>query len=93
MDRTLEALFSSALARNASPGSDPSPEKFTLALLSLEILGLARSVLHNDGTQSWVATDELEWLVSRDYVALPTAGNPAISLGIACSSIEPVSAS
>ncbi len=70
MDRTLEALFSSALARNASPGSGPSPEKFTLALLSLEILGLARSVLNKDGTQSWVATDELEWLASRDYVSL-----------------------
>ncbi len=68
MDKTLEALFSSVMARKSSPGSDPSSEKFTLALLSLEILGLARSVLHNDGTRSWVATDELEWLPSRDYV-------------------------
>ncbi len=56
--------------------SDPNLDKFTLALLSLEILGLARSVLHNDGRRSWFATDELEWLTSRDYVSLLTAAVP-----------------
>jgi len=34
----------------------------------LEILGLARSVPNADGTRSWFATDELDWLASRDYV-------------------------
>ncbi len=70
MDKTLDALLSSAMARTASLGREPNLDKVTLALLSLEILGLARSVLHNDGSRSWVATDELEWLASRDYVAL-----------------------
>ncbi len=70
MDKTLDALFSSALARNASPGSDPSPEKFTLALLSLEILDLAKSVPQDDGWRSWRSTDGLEWLASREYVSL-----------------------
>ncbi len=69
MDKTLEALLSSAMARKASLVRDPNPDEFTLALLSLEILGLARSVLHSDGTRSWFATDELEWLASRDFVS------------------------
>ncbi len=73
IDRTLEALFSSAMARDALHVSDSSPE-ITLALLSLEILGFSRSVLHSDWSRSWVATDELEWLASRDYVALPAVG-------------------
>jgi hypothetical protein len=42
--------------------------EFVLALLILEIIGLARSIPHDDGTRSWVATDELEWLASPDYV-------------------------
>ncbi len=70
MDKTLEALLSRALAHKASLVSHPNLDKFTLALLSLEILGLVRSVLHSDGTRSWFATGELEWLVSRDYVSV-----------------------
>jgi hypothetical protein len=70
MDKTLDALLSSAMARKGELVSEPAPEKFAMALLSLEILGLARCVPNADGTQSWFATDELEWLASRDYVAL-----------------------
>ncbi len=69
MDKTLEALLSSAMARKTSLVRDPNPDEFILALLSLEILGLVRSVLHSDGTRSWFATDELEWIASRDYVS------------------------
>ena len=69
MDKTLKALFSGAIDRKAPLGKEPKPEEFALALLSLEILGLARSVPNADGTRSWFATDELEWLASRDYVS------------------------
>ncbi len=70
MDKTLEALLSSAMAGKASLVRDRNLDKFTLVLLSLEILGLARSLLHSDGTRSWFATDELGWLASRDYISV-----------------------
>jgi hypothetical protein len=69
VDKILEALLSAAADRQATLVTEPEFKEFALALLSLEILGLARSVMHNDGTRSWVATNELEWLASRDYVS------------------------
>jgi len=65
VDKILEALLSAAADRQATLVTEPEFKEFALALLSLEILGLAR---HNCGTRSWVATNELEWLASRDYV-------------------------
>ncbi len=38
MDKTLNALLSSAMARKAALVRDPSPDKFTLALLTSEIV-------------------------------------------------------
>jgi len=67
VDKILEALLSAAADRQATLVAEPEFKEFALALLSLEILGLARSVMQNDGTRSWVATNELEWLASRDY--------------------------
>ncbi len=70
MDKTLEALFSAAANRSATRPSEPNLEQFELTLRTLEILCLARSVANADGTRSWLATHELEWLASRDYAAL-----------------------
>jgi len=70
VDKILTILFSNAMVRKTCPSSEPNLEQVTLALLSLELLGLARSVLHPDGTRSWFATHELEWLASRDYVGI-----------------------
>jgi hypothetical protein len=68
VDKTLEALLSAAADRQTTRPSQSNLEKFELALLSLEILGLARSVVDADRTRSRFATDELEWLTSRDHV-------------------------
>jgi hypothetical protein len=68
VDKTLEALLSAAADRQTTRPSQSNLEKFELPLLTLEILCLARSVLDVDGTRSWFATDELEWLTSRDHV-------------------------
>ena len=39
-----------------------------MALQTLQILGLARDVASEDGTRTWIATNELEWLASRDHI-------------------------
>ena len=70
VDRAGETLLSAAKSRRAKCASESELKEFALALLTLEILGLARSIPHDDGTRSWCATDELEWLASRDYVVL-----------------------
>jgi hypothetical protein len=62
--------FRLPLIRRTTRPSQSNLETFALALLTLEILGLARRVWNADGTRSWFATDELEWLASRDYVCL-----------------------
>ncbi len=68
MDKTLEALLSAANSRKDAPASEF--KEFALALVTLEILGLARSLSNDDGSRSWFTTDELEWLAtSRDYAA------------------------
>ena len=52
VDETLEALFSAAaMARKATLVRELALEEFSLALLTLEILGLARSVPNADGTE------------------------------------------
>ncbi len=68
VDEMLGALFSSAMARKAELVSEPALGEFSFALTMLEILGLARSIQHGDGTRSWIVTDELEWLIGRDHV-------------------------
>ena len=70
MDKTLEALLSAAKSRGANGATESEFKEFALALLTLEILGLARSIPHDDNTRSWCATDELEWLANRDCVVL-----------------------
>jgi hypothetical protein len=67
VDKTLQALLSAAADRQTTRLSQSNLETFALALLSLEILCLARSVPNADGTRSWFATDELDWLASRDH--------------------------
>ncbi len=66
VDKILEALLSAANDRKANGARVSESKEFELALLTLEILGLARNIPHDDGTRSWSATDELEWL-ARDY--------------------------
>jgi hypothetical protein len=81
MDSTLEALFFSATARNATLAIEAKSEKYALAPLCLEILGLTRSVSNTDETRSWFATNELEWLMSRDDVSFslpPVRDQPII---------------
>ncbi len=68
VDKTLEALLSAAVNRKATPASELKFKEFALALVTLEILGLARSIANDEGIRSWFATDELEWLASRDHV-------------------------
>jgi len=68
MDKTLEAMFAAVVSRNAEQQHQAELQKFALALRTLEILGLARSVSNEDGGRSWIATNELEWLASRDYI-------------------------
>jgi hypothetical protein len=70
VDKTLEALLPAAKSRRAIGATESEFKEFALALLTLEILGLARSIPHDDNTRSWCATDELEWLASRDCVVL-----------------------
>ena len=69
VDGTLEALFSVA-ANRTTRLRQPDLETVELALLTLEILCLASRAANADGTRSWFATDELEWLSSRDHVCL-----------------------
>jgi hypothetical protein len=55
VDKILEALLSAAMAREATLVRELALEEFSLALLNLEILCLARSVPDADGTRSWLA--------------------------------------
>ena len=68
MDKTLEALLSAAADRQTTRPSQSNLEKFELALLARQILRLARSAPDADGTGSWLATHELEWLASGDHI-------------------------
>jgi hypothetical protein len=70
MDAILAALITYAEGGDVEHRHQGELPERTLALRSLEVLGLSRQVSNEHGGPSWVATDELMWLVSREHIDL-----------------------